>query len=243
MKSALLRFAAYALSSVLVVTVAAALFAYSIERRKVLIAQQMMDDESRLEVDKSDLDDVLAFAHKYDGDATGSWQTHPCVQSDCLVMADPVKNDFWQRHPKLGYAAGRISRRGWTFVILMWVKDGRLVEIQRWFGYFTPRKNLFVITSLSRPRPGLCQNPSYRLHHTFATYPSPHHFNVWVSPAAKQENEMLRLDVQCILRISGCRDVSDMVPEAWRRYEADRPLIDASEGKSKNEIAADPECH
>jgi hypothetical protein len=205
MMGTLLRFAAYLVSSVLVIIVGAALFAYSVERRETLLAQQMMDDESRLEVDKSDLGDVLAFAHKYDGDATGSWQNRPCLEADCLVMADPVKNDFWQRHPKLGYAAGRISRRGWAFVILMWVKDGKLVEIQRWLDYFTPQTNLSVITTLSRPSPGLCRNPSYRLHHTFATYPGPHHFNVWVSPAAKQEKEILRLDVQCVLRLLGAR--------------------------------------
>jgi hypothetical protein len=242
MKVVFLRLAAYLLSSVFAIILGAILFAYSIERPEVLVAQQMMVDESRLEVEKSGFDDVLAFAHKYNGDATGYWQNHPCLEADCRVMVDPGKNDFWQRHPKLGYAAGRLSRRGWTFVIFMWIKDGKLVEIERWFGYFTPRKNLFVIATLSRPRPGLCRNPSYRLHHAFATYPGPHHFNAWVSPAARQEKEMLRLDIQCVLRIFGCKDMSDMVPEAWRRYEADQPLIDAKENEWQSEIAADPEC-
>jgi hypothetical protein len=245
MRGAFIRFAAYPLGLMLAVALVAALLAYSISRREIVVAKQMMDDVSRLEVEKSGLDDVLAFAHKYNGAATGSWQSHPCLEADCLVMADPDKNDFWERHPKLGYAADRVSRRGWTFVILMWVKDGKLVEIQQWFGYFTTRKNLFVITTHSRPSPGLCRNSSYRLHHAFATYLGPKHFNVWVSPEGKQEKEMLRLDVQCVLRISGCKDLSDMVPGAWRRYEADRPLMDASEVKLQNEIAPDPEseCH
>ncbi len=125
----------------------------------------------------------------------------------------------------------------------MWVKDGKLTAIEQWFGYYTPHASRFVITMLDEPgRRFVCQNRSYRLHHAFAVNPTPHHLNVWVNPTAGQEKEMLRLNLDCVLRISGCKDEADMAPTAWREYEADQPLIEANESKWQAEIAADPEC-
>ena len=93
----------------------AALFLYSTTRREVQIAQHMIDDASRLQVGKSSLIDVLAFARRYNGEVGGTTHGKPCLESDCLVTVAPNTNDFWERHPKLGYVADRISRRGWHF--------------------------------------------------------------------------------------------------------------------------------
>jgi hypothetical protein len=53
---------------------------------------------------------------------------------------------------------------------------------------------------------------------------------------------MLRLDLDCVLRVSGCKDVADKVPTAWKRYQADQRLIEADGGKGQGEISADSEC-
>lgn len=235
------RIAAYFAGIIVAVTLAATFFMYSVTRREVRTTQQMIEDASRLQIERASLKDVLAFARRYNGDATGSAPNTPCTESDCLVTAAPDKNDFWERHPKLGYAVTRISRRGWNFLTLMWVKNGRLVAIQQWFGYSSPQASPFIISSLSRPSSGLCRTPSYRLHRTFAAYPSPDHFNVWVSPAATHEKEILRLNVECVLSMSGCKGVADMVPAAWKVYEADKLLIDANDNNSEP-LAGDPNC-
>ena len=219
MKGTLLRFVVYTLAVAAVVVSGGAIAVYTISRNEVHTAQQMMNDVARLEIAKSGLTDVLAFAHKY----RGSWGPNPCLESDCLVTAVPDSNDFWVRHPKLGYMARHVSRRSWQFVVWMWVKDGKLTAIEQWFGYYVPHSSSFVITTLSEPgRRFACQNRSYRLHHAFAVNPAPHHFNVWVNPTAGQEREMLLT--------------------AWREYEADQPLIEVNESKWQAEIAADPEC-
>lgn len=238
----LLRFVIYMLGVIVAVTLGAALFLYSMTRQEVLIAQQMVEDASRLQIEKCSLSDALAFAHKYNGEAAGTSHDKPCLESDCLITVAPDTNDFWERHPKLRYVADRISRRGWRFSVWMWVRDGKLTAIQQSFGYSTPHIRPFVITTLSPPSRGLCRNPFYRLHHTFAAYPGPKHFNVWVNSAATQEREMLRLNLDCVLRISGCKSVADMAPAAWRKYQADQPLIDADESNGPNELAADSEC-
>lgn len=70
----------------------------------------------------------------------------------------------------------------------------------------------------------------------------PHHFNVWVSPRASEEKQMLRLEVGCVLRISGCKSIGSMAPEAWRKYEADQRLVNVAERGPQNELAIDPSC-
>ena len=84
------------------------------------------------------------------------------------------------------------------------------------------------------------RNPFYLLHHTFAAYPGPKYFNIWVRPTATQEKEILRLSVDCVLRMSGCTGVADMAPAAWSAYEADRQLIDANESNRRED--AGTEC-
>jgi len=238
----LLRITLYLLGVIVTVALGAALLIYWIARQEVRIARQMMEDASRLQIGESNLRDVLAFAHKYDGEVSGTSHDKPCLESDCLITAAPDTNDFWERHPKLGYVADRVSRREWNFSVWMWVRDGKLTATEQWFGYATPRTSSVVITTLSQPSHGLCRNPFYQLHHTFAAYPSPHHFNVWVNNAAPQEREMLRLDLDCVLRVSGCKYVADMIPTAWKKYQAAQRLIDAGERTGQREISADSEC-
>jgi hypothetical protein len=242
MKTAFLRFSAYCIGTVVAITIVAALFAYSINRREVQTAQQMMEDASRLEVQTSTFSDVLAFNRKYDGEATGSLQNRPCLESDCLVTVAPDKNDFWERHPKLGYVANRLSKRAWFFGISIWVKDGKLTAIEQSFGYSTPKVGAFVAAGISQPSPRLCGNPFYRLHRAFVAYAGTKRFNVWVNPTATREKEMLRLNVDCVPRMSGCKGVPDMAPMAWKAYESDKRVIDANESKPPGEIAADPQC-
>lgn len=200
-----------------------------------------MRDLSQFQIGKSNSNDVLAFARKYNGEASGSRHGDPCQESDCLVTATPSKNDFWERHPKLGEAATRISRRAWHFAVLIWVRQGRVTAIEQWFGYFTPHSSPFVIVTASQPGPTLCHNRFYRLHDSFAANPAPHHFNVWINPSASKERETLRPNVDCVLRVSGCKDAADMVPEAWKRYEADQLVLEKA-GKGPDETAADPIC-
>lgn len=239
-KSAILRFGIYCIGVIVAVAIGTVLFWYSINRREVRAAQQMMEDARQLRPQTSGFGDALAFSRKYRGEANGRIDGQPCIESDCLITVAPGKNDFWERHPKLGYAASRMSRRGWHFTIFLWVKDGRLTAIQQWFGYSAPTVSPFVITEVSQPSPGLCRNPFYLLHHTFAAYPGPKHFNIWVRPTATQEKEMLRLNFECVLRMSGCTGVSDMVPLAWRAYEADRQVIEANESNRWEDAV--PEC-
>lgn len=219
-----------------------ALFVYSINRREVKNAQRMMEGVAQLRVQASSFTDVLAFSQKYNGEATGTWHDQPCLESNCLISLAPDKDDFWERHPKLGYAMVRISRSAWRFHILMWVKDGKLTAVEQMFVYLTPKASAAVISRVNQADRGLCGNQFYRLHHTFAANPGPKHFNIWVSPLATQEREMLRLNVDCVLHISGCRGVPDMAPAAWSAYENDQRLIDATEGKLREEPVPDLEC-
>jgi hypothetical protein len=231
--------AVYMLSAVVAAGLFAALFLYSTTRREVQIAQHMMDDATRLQVGKSSLIDVLAFARRYNGEVGGTTHGQPCLESDCLVIVAPNTNDFWERHPKLGYVADRISRRGWHFSLWMWIKDGKLTAIEQWFGYSTPQISPFVITTISRPGPRLCRNPFFRLHHTFAAYEDAKHFAVWVDSAAAREKEMLRLNLTCASSFTGCKDVAQMAPTAWARYESDRSLVNSDKWA---EAAQDNNC-
>jgi len=174
MKGTLLRFVVYTLAIAAVVVSGGAIAVYTISRNEVHTAQQMMNDVARLQIGKSGLSDALAFVHKYNGEATGSWRANPCLESDCLVTAAPDSHDFWVRHPKLSYAEQRVSRRSWQFVVWMWGKDGKLTAIEQWFGYYAPHTSSFVVTMLNEPgRRFVCQNRSYRLHHTFAVKSRP----------------------------------------------------------------------
>jgi hypothetical protein len=199
----------------------------------------MTQDALQLRPQTSGFAEVLAFNRKYCGEANGRIDG-ACVESDCLGTVDADKNDFWEHHPKLGYAASRISRRGWQFTIFLWVKDGKLSAIQQWFGYSTPTVKSFRHHRNWPTEPRLCRNPFYLLHRTFAAYPDEKHFNIWVRPTATQEKEILRLNVDCVQRISGCSGVADMAPAACRLYEADRQLIDAIESKRRED--SETEC-
>jgi hypothetical protein len=238
MRRLFLKIVVLAFGAVVVVAFGAVAWFYSLNRREVRIAQNMMADASRLQIEKSTLNDVLAFVHKYNGEASGSSHDTPCSESDCLVTASPDA-DFLESHPKFGSFANRISRRRWHFIIFMWIKGGKLTAIEQWFGYSTPKTRAFVITSFSQPTPSLCRNPFFRLHHTFAAYPGPKHFAVWVDATATREREMLRLNLDCALSISGCNGVAEMVPMAWARYESDRPLVD---DKKRLEAAESSDC-
>jgi hypothetical protein len=214
---------------------------YMMNRREVRVAQKMMTDASQLQIGRSTLADVLTYASKYNGEKRGSWPDRPCRETDCLVTAWANKNDFWERHPKLGYAVQRVLRRGWHYSILIWVKDGKMTGIQQWFAYSKPRASSFVITTVSRPG-SLCRNPYYRLHHGFAAYPGPKAFHEWVNPEATSEKELLRLNVACALRMSGCNGIADMVPTAWARYEADAPIVEAQESRWRSEATGNSHC-
>jgi len=220
----------------------ATLFGYLVSRREVRLAQQMMRDVAQLQVEVSTFNDVRAFGQKYNGEMTGTWHDNPCLESNCLVDVTPDQHNFWERHPKLQYAASYIARREWRFHILIWVKDGKLTAVEQWFVYLTPKVSAAVITSVYPPDRGLCGNQFYQLHRTFAANPGPKHFNVWVSPRAIQEKEMLWLNVDCVLRASGCRGVPDMAQAAWRAYEKDQRIIDANGSKSANQIVPAAEC-
>lgn len=113
-----LKFVAYSVGIMVAVGVAIAVFVYSIESHEVRTAQQMMQDASRLQIEAATLNDVLAFARKYNGDVAGSEHGKPCLESDCLITTAPNKNDFWERHPKLRYAGTRISKKRMAFLSL-----------------------------------------------------------------------------------------------------------------------------
>jgi hypothetical protein len=212
---------------------------HSLNKRQAYVAQNMMDDAARLVVGKSSFEDVLAYAHRYNAETTGSWHQNPCTEADCLVTADVHTDDFAQRHPKLGSLPTRISRRYWGFITLMWVKDGKLDGIRQWFWYVTPTRNAAVITDTSRPSSKLCHNPFFRLHRSFVAFQSAKHFEIWVDSAAASERQMLRLNLGCASSIRGCRDVAEMAPIAWTMYESDRPLVDSAKW---SEAAQDDNC-
>lgn len=241
MKSFIAKIGAYLVGMIVIATLSAGLFLYTTNRKEVRIAEQMVRDLSQFQIGESGLNDVLAFARKYNGEATGSWHGGPCVESDCLIRVTPTRGDFWERHPKLGEVAIRVSRRAWHFGVLIWVRQGKVTAIEQSFGYSTPHSNPFVIVTTSQPSLTLCHNRFYRLHDSFAANPAPHHFNVWINPSASKERETLRPNVDCVLRVSGCKDAADMVPEAWKRYEADQ-LVLGKAGKGPDKAATDPIC-
>jgi hypothetical protein len=221
-RSNALRIGLYCVLGLLVLVVAAAIGAYSITRHEARTAYQVMADAAELRVGSSTFTDVLAFGRKHDGDATGSRQAGRCVESDCLVSVMVSKDDFWDRHPKLARIADRIVKRGWSFIVFVWIEDGKMSAIEQVFGFSRGKDNLVVITDISPPQLRLYNNPSYRLHSSFAVYPGPNHFNVWISPNATQERAMLHLDFDCVLRLSGCKGVSDMAPRAWTAYQTEQ---------------------
>ena len=224
------------------VTLGGFLALYAMNRREVRIAQEMMTDASQLQIDRSSFADALAYARKYNGDIRSSWANRPCLETDCLVWATANKNDFWKRHPKFGDAVQRVLRRGWRYSVLIWVKNGKMSGIEEWFVYMKPRASSFVITTVSQPSPELCQNPYFQLHHKFVAYPGPKVFHVWVSPVATSEKELLKLNFSCALRVSGCKDIADMVPAAWARYKADAPIVEANESRWRKEATANSHC-
>ncbi len=173
------------------------------------------------------------------GEATGSSHEIPCTQSDCLITAAPDKNDFLERHPKLGSVAIHISRRHWIFLTLIWVKDDKLTAVEQWFSFMTPTTRAAVITDTSQPSSRLCRNPYFRLHHTFAAYEGAKHFAIWVDSAATREKEMLTLNLGCASSLPGCRDVAQIAPTAWARYESDHLLVDSDKWA---EAAQDDNC-
>ena len=238
MRRVFIRLAVIASAVVTLGVLALSLSIYSLRKRQVSLAQNMMDDAARVEVGRSSLNDVLAYAHKYSAEATGSWQ-EPCTETDCLVVADAHQNDFTERHPKLGSLGTHISPRGWGFITLMWVKDGKLYEVQQWFWFSTPTTNASVITTTSQPGSKLCHNPFFRLHPTFAAYEGPKHFAVWVDSSANAEKGMLKLNLNCAASIRGCQSVPEMAPVAWAKYESDRPFIDSAKWA---EAAQDDNC-
>jgi hypothetical protein len=121
----------------------------------------------------------------------------------------------------------------------MWVKDGKLDGVEQWFWFTTPTTRAGVITDTSRPSSKLCRNPFFRLHHTFAAYENAKHFAVWVDSSAASEKEMLILNVGCAVSVRGCRDVAEMAPIAWTKYESDRPSVDSAKWA---EAAQDDSC-
>jgi hypothetical protein len=74
----------------------------------------------------------------------------------------------------------------------------------------------------------LHRNPFFRLHHSFVAFQNAKHFEIWVDSAVASESKMLRLNLGCASSIRGCRDVAEMAPIAWARYESDRPLVDSA---------------
>ena len=233
------RLTLLALGVAIISTLGLLLALWSLNRQEVHIAQAMMEDAGRLQVGKSTLNDVLAYARKFNAESTGSSHEVPCTESDCLVTADPHSNDFLERHPKLGSLAVHVSRRYWNFTTLMWVKDGRLTGVKQWFMFMTPSTSAAVVTDTGEPSPRLCRNPFFRLHHTFVAYEAAKHFEVWVDSAATREKEMLRLNLGCASSLRGCKDVARMAPTAWAKYESDRPLVNSD---SWLEAAQDGNC-
>jgi hypothetical protein len=213
-----------------------------VARREIVRAQEIMRDASQLEVGKSTLTDVLDFSRKYEGDATGSWHADPCRETDCLVTIDPMKNDFLERHPEVATSVRRFTRSQWDFVMMAWVKDGKLAAVERWFTYATRDKSvaLAVIGTLSRPGGSLCRDPYYQLHPMFAAYPGPKHFNVWVSAAAGPEQNMLLFNLECAEGTAGCKSYADVVPVAWSRFESDEKQVGANPQYSSEDFSS---CH
>jgi hypothetical protein len=189
------------------------------------MAKQMMTDAALLRVNQSSFADVRSFATRYHGTTSGKWHSNPCVATDCLAVSSIPDDDFWERHPKLSNWRDNLIRRRWSYSVFMWVEGGKLVAQQQWLSYATPKRTVVVTTETSEPSAKLCTNDSYRLHHSFATNFAPHHFNVWVDPNSPGNNEVLRLNIRCVMTFAGCSSVSDVAPRAWTHYEADQAAL------------------
>jgi hypothetical protein len=178
-------------------------------------------------VKESTLADVRTFAASYSGTTSGKWHSDPCVEADCLAVTQLPAEAFWQRHPKLREWRNKVFRRSWSYSVFLWVEHGRLVAQQQWFVYVTPERNV-----VGKPSEKLCQNQSYRLHSAFTTNFSPHHFNVWVDGKATAYRELVTFNLASATTLPGCAAVSDVVPRAWRQYEADQQLLNSGAAKS-----------
>ena len=201
------------------------------------LAVQMMNDAARLKPG-SDMSDVLAFANRYSATLGATSPLKSCTDSDCLVMAGVPSDTSVERHPKLNNAYDDILRRAWKYEVSIWVKDGKLTGQQQWFSYNTPTRNLAVIAETSSGSRRLCRHPSYILHDAFSVEMAPHHFSIWVNPKAKEADAISQLDLQCVSALRGCNSLSEMAPEAWRRYERDRPAIEAESEAAIREASA-----
>ena len=203
------------------------------------IARRMMGDAAHLQMNRSGLADVKAFAAQYRGSITGKRHSDPCVETDCLAVSTIPDNDFWERHPKLSNWRDNLIRRRWSYSVFMWVEGGKLVGEQQWLSYATPKRTVVVITEASKPSAKLCANNSYRLHHTFATNFAPHHFNVWVDANSPGDEEVLRLNIGRVATFAGCGSISDVAPSAWTHYEADQETLTShpSESHARSECS------
>src|SRR5437588_9112179 len=189
------------------------------------MAKQMMTDAALLRVNQSSFADVRNFATRYHGTTSGKWHSNPCVVTDCLAVTSIPVDGFWDRHPKLSNWRDNLIRRSWSYSVFMWVEDGKLVAQQQWVSYMTPKRTVVVITETSKPSKKLCADDSYRLHHSFATGFAPHHFNVWVDATSSANNELLKVNIECVTTFAGCAAVSDLYPSAWTHYEADQQTL------------------
>lgn len=234
MRTTLQKVAAGAAGVVLLAAAGAVLLLYLDNQRNIEVANQMMDDAASLEIGHSGLSEVRAFGAKYHASLSGKrQQVSPCVEADCLVVASVPREEFMQHYPKVSNWLAPILRRRWNYSVFMWVENGRLTAQSHWFVYATPKRNLAVIADITPPHGNLCQDESYRLHHEFAVYFAPHHFEVWVDPS-KQGKQLARFHFGCVNSFAGCSAVSEVVPAAWQRYQSDQEAITSGTGQLPN---------
>jgi hypothetical protein len=183
----------------------------------------MMDDAARLKLGSA-LSDVLAFAARYNAVVN---KPDPCSHSECLIVASVPSEQFQEQHPKLNATYDHVFRRAWIYLIFMKVMDGKLVGKQQRFDYMTPSYDLAVVTHASPASVWLCRHSSYVLHNRYSVSMERHHLSVWADPNAQESNSISQFDLRCVNALLGCRAVSEIAPEAWRRYERDQRVLEA----------------
>jgi hypothetical protein len=191
----------------------------------------MLNDSDSLRVEQSTLADVLLLVRKYRGEERSSQPTGDCQPSDCMATAYVLPAEWYARHPVFIPVVKRMGVHLFSFRITLWVKGGKLKDIEEEF--FVPRSvgaDVTVTTIASSPGPNPCKNPSYQLHPGFTTkyrerYGTPD-FRYWLNGSRPQDASRLpHMDLRCTTTIRGCLTVAQILPTAWEQHQLDQPRI------------------
>jgi hypothetical protein len=200
-------------------------------------AEHILGEANQLRVEESSFAEVLQFARKFDGEERSNAPNGSCTPSDCLVTVYALPPDSISRHPALIKATDQIGIHLFHVHVSLWVKDGKLTDIEEVF--LAPKEfgGLMVRSTTSRPPADACKYPSYQLHPAYMTSlrkRQADEFEYWTSTG---KQPLPRMNLSCVGSVRGCTGVAQILPQEWAQHEADEKRIKAGE-----DLAGDALC-